>query len=90
MEVLRCRSPQIIQKELRVYLLAYNLIRLVMGAGRRAALDLAARAVVQAHCSTVERVQFARRDARGQRNCSAQHAVSADRAPARRSSSMPQ
>ncbi|MCP5329082.1 MAG: transposase [Sinobacteraceae bacterium] len=30
MEVLRCRSPQMIQKELWAYLLAYNLIRLLM------------------------------------------------------------
>ena len=30
MEVLRCLTPQMVEKELRVYLLAYNLIRLLM------------------------------------------------------------
>jgi hypothetical protein len=30
MDVLRCLTPQMVQKELWVYLLAYNLIRLLM------------------------------------------------------------
>jgi len=30
MEVLRCKSPQMVQKEIAVHLLAYNLVRAVM------------------------------------------------------------
>ena len=30
MDILRCRTPQMIQKEIQVYLLAYNLIRYMM------------------------------------------------------------
>jgi hypothetical protein len=37
MEVLRCLSPQMVQKELWVYLLAYNLIRLLMAQAARCA-----------------------------------------------------
>jgi hypothetical protein len=37
MEVLRCLTPQMVQKELWVYLLAYNLIRLLMAQAARCA-----------------------------------------------------
>ena len=30
MDVLSCRTPQMVQKEIQVYLLAYNLIRYIM------------------------------------------------------------
>ena len=35
MDVLRCKTPEMVRKEIWAHLLAYNLIRTVMAGGRR-------------------------------------------------------